>query len=347
MKLGIHKREGSFSDRWIEYCNEYDIPYKLVNAYSSNIIEELEDCKAFMWHWNNNDYRDHLFARQLIYSLEMKGVKTFPNSHSCWHFDDKVGQKYLLEALGAPLIHSEVFYSKNDAKRWLDTCELPKVFKLRGGAGSINVKLITTKKDASALINKAFSSGFDAYDQSFFFEDALTKFKKKTDLSTFLRVLKWGFYSLFGVQSNKVKLFPKQAGYVYFQDFVANQEYDTRLLVIGKRCFAVRRYNRKNDFRASGSGVKGLDPSLFDKDDIRVAFETTEKLRAQCVAYDFVKGKDNESLIIEISYGSPAYWYDDCNGYFNRELEWVEGKFKPQYFMMEDFINSFHTNPSD
>ena len=122
MKIAIHSHPGSFSERWIEYCKQKGIDYKTVNAYDSDIVEQVKDCDAFMWHHNHADYRDVLFAKQLIYSLEAKGIKCFPNFHTTWHFDDKVGQKYLLEAIGAPLVPSYVFYSKIEALNWISKC---------------------------------------------------------------------------------------------------------------------------------------------------------------------------------------------------------------------------------
>ena len=55
MKIAIHHRSGSFSDQWIEYCKEKSIDYKIVNAYDSNIIEQVKDCDAFMWHHHHED----------------------------------------------------------------------------------------------------------------------------------------------------------------------------------------------------------------------------------------------------------------------------------------------------
>ena len=106
MRIAIHNRPGSFSERWIEYCQEKGIDYKVVNAYDSDIICQISDCDAFMFHHHHGNYKDVLFARQLLYSLEEAGKRVFPDWRTCWHFDDKVGQKYLLEAVGAPLIPS-------------------------------------------------------------------------------------------------------------------------------------------------------------------------------------------------------------------------------------------------
>ena len=39
MKIAIHNSKGSFSDRWIDYCQKNNIPFKIVNAYDSDIFE--------------------------------------------------------------------------------------------------------------------------------------------------------------------------------------------------------------------------------------------------------------------------------------------------------------------
>ena len=75
MKVAIHHREGSFSNRWIAYCQENGIDYIKVNAYDSDIINQVKDCDAFMWHFYHGDYRDMQFAKALLFSLQEKGLK--------------------------------------------------------------------------------------------------------------------------------------------------------------------------------------------------------------------------------------------------------------------------------
>ena len=143
--LAIHERPGSFSDRWITYCDDNNIKYKKVNCYSNDILNQLKDCEGLMWTWEIYDYRAKYFARQLIISAEKMGVKVFPNFNTCWHYEDKIGQKYLLEAVGAPLVPTYVFYDKEKAIQWIENAAFPKVFKLRCGASSNHVKLINNK----------------------------------------------------------------------------------------------------------------------------------------------------------------------------------------------------------
>ena len=120
MKIAIHQKKSGFSSEWMMYCEENYIPYKKVNCYRNDIISELEDCHGLMWHFNQSNPKDILFAKQLIYSLDSAGFKVFPDFHTCWHFDDKLGQMYLLEAVGAPLVPSYVSYSREEALNWIE-----------------------------------------------------------------------------------------------------------------------------------------------------------------------------------------------------------------------------------
>ncbi|GAB3349918.1 hypothetical protein GCM10027566_06660 [Arachidicoccus ginsenosidivorans] len=337
MKIAIHHNIGSFSDRWIEYCIAHNIEFVIIDAYSSNIIKELEDFDYFLWHWTHTDYRDLLFARQLIQSLEQNGVKVFPNVKTCWHFDDKVGQKYLLEALGVPLIRSYVFYTKDSAKSWVNSTIFPKVFKLRGGAGSVNVKLVESRREANNLIKIAFGKGFTSKNLKSRIKDALIKFNKDKSLKNFGRIV-FRLKELI-VPNLLNKMGPRQKGYIYFQDFIKNNNFDIRIVVIGDKCFGLKRLTRDGDFRASGSGKIIYDHSLIDINAIKVAFETTSKLDVQCCAFDFVFDEDNQPLIIEISFGFSPYSYDSCDGYWDSSLKWYNSKFNPQFWMIENLIN--------
>jgi hypothetical protein len=335
MKIAIHKGT-NFGNRWIKYCEENSIQYKLVSCYDSDIVLQLNDCDGLMWHWNQEDYKGVLFARQLTLSLEKTGKKVFPNVNTAWHHDDKVGQKYLLECINAPLVKSYVFYSKKEAEVWLNTTSLPKVFKLRGGAGSTNVKLAKTRQQAQSFINKAFGRGFLQINSWDRLKDRFWVLRRDRNIEAIMFLLK-GIARLV-IPTELERLSQREKGYVYFQDFLPDNDHDTRLVVIGNRCFGVRRYTRKNDFRASGSGIKAYEKELFDLRCIKIAFETTKKLGAQSAAYDFI-WDGQIPKIVEISYcfitGS---FYDDCPGYWDSNLEWHSKNVNPQYFMIEDFL---------
>lgn len=336
MKLGIHHTPGTFSDRWIDYCQTNGIAFKLVNCYRSDIIGQLEDCDALCWHWHHADEKAVLFARQLTYSLEAQGKKVFPNSATGWHFDDKVGQKYLMEALDAPMVTSYVFYDKQEALEWIGTTTFPKVFKLRGGAGSSNVKLVKSAAAARQLTNRAFGRGFAARDRFSRFNDAVWRFKRDRNLAGITGIVK-GLARVF-IPTSFEKMHGREKGYVYFQEFIKANNYDTRIIAIGGKAFAIRRYNRKGDFRASGSGVIGYEKELFDERCVRITLDLATQLKSQSLALDFIFNEKNEPLIVEMSYGFSIQVYDDCTGYWDQELNWHAGPFVPQHFMIEDLL---------
>jgi glutathione synthase/RimK-type ligase-like ATP-grasp enzyme len=341
IKLAIHHHQGSFSDRWIEYCQQHSISYKLVDCTQSDIIEQLKDFDGLMWHWGQTDYRHQLFARHLTYSLEKMGVKLFPNSDTCWHFDDKVGQKYLLESLHLPLVETFVFYTKNEALDWVKEVTFPKVFKLKGGAGSVNVSLINTKKQAIKKINIAFGKGFPAFSRRVVFKEKIRKFIIKKDLKSLTNLIK-STARLF-MPNKKRNLLPREKGYIYFQEFIPNNDFDVRINVIGDKCFATRRFVRKNDFRASGSGNFDRSPDKIDKEFLKTAFLISEKTNAQTLALDLITD-NGKCKVIEISYGFPVIPSDGNPGYWDKELNWHEGLFKSQYWMIENFIQEIINN---
>lgn len=319
MKIAIHPNEINdfFQKGWIEYCEKNNIPHKIVNCYENNIIDQLKDCDVLMWHFSNYDYRDLLFAKQLLYSVKKMGKLVFPDFNTCWHFDDKVGQKYLLEAISAPLIPSYVFYNKIDAYNWINKTSFPKVFKLRNGSGSNNVVLVKNKKQARQLTKKSFSNGFSFYNRRSAFVDRCVRVINGKESK--IGLLK-AIYRLFFV-SPKIKLASRQKGYIYFQDFIQNDGYDVRVVIISERAFALKRLVRENDFRASGSGNIIYDQNAIDISCIRIAFEVAEKLDTQCLTFDFIIHKNSgKHYIGEISYGFAARAYDKCPGYWDKKL---------------------------
>ena len=321
MKVAIHHTPGSFSDEWIKYCRDSEINYKIVNAYDTDIIIQLKDVDVFL-----------LFAKQLLYSLEKRGIKVFPNFNTGWHFDDKVGQKYLLEAIEAPLVPSYVFYTKKEALEWIEKESFPKVFKLRGGASSSGVFLAKTKNQARKYINIAFGKGFKQFNGWKNFKDALLLFRSRK--KSFYALIK-AFGRIF-IPTEFSRMYGREKGYVYFQDFIPQNKYDTRVIVIGDKAYGMHRLVRKNDFRASGSS--SFDYSPIRRDVLSIAFSTSKKLNLQSVAFDFIYTPDGTPLIVEMSYGFGRTGSGKCKGYWDENLIFYECGVEPEKWILENII---------
>lgn len=334
MPIGIHHtRDGGFSSRWISYCDAKGIPYEIVDAYTSDIVSRLAGCRAFMWQHHQSNYKDAIFAAQLLHSLEIAGKKVFPNSSTNWHFDDKIAQKYLFESIGAPFVQSYVFYTEAEAVAWINQADFPKVFKLRGGAGSSNVALARGRREALRFVSRAFDRGFVQYDWIEQFKEAL--WKRRIGAAGCRDVLRPLYYALKRHPTLFAKYRGNEKGYVYFQDFVPDNAHDIRVIVVNGRAFGIKRLVRDGDFRASGSGRIIHDRSQIDERCVRISFDLSRRIGAQSAAFDFVFDGDNRPLVVEVSYAFLASGYDKCPGYWDESMTWHEGAFDPYGWMVD------------
>lgn len=339
--IAIHHRKGSYSDYWISWCEANGVDFRIVDAYSTGVVREVRAYDGFMWHWHQDHKADPLFARQLILSLDSMGMPVFPNPRTCWHFDDKLGQKYLLEALDLPLVPSFAFYTAEAALEWVATASLPLVFKLRGGAGSMNVKLVTTLEHAQKLIRKAFDFGFSSRDQLAAGRQARWLYKRDGGVERLLRAQYRTVRGAISMLTPASILSPRETGYVYFQKFIPGCAFDHRMIVIGDRCFCIQRAVRTGDFRASGSGLLSYSPELFPRRTVKMAFDAAKRLGTQSLALDVLYDSDGNHYIGEVSYGFPrGRFAENCPGFFDSKLNWHEGQQIPPNLMIDDFVRS-------
>lgn len=334
MKLAIHHRKNSFSDYWIDFCVKNQIPYKLVDAYGTDIVKELEDCDAFLWHHHQTSFKDVLTAKRILFAVEQSGLIVFPDFNTGWHFDDKVAQKYLLEAIGAPYVKSYVFYSKKQAVNWSEKTTFPKVFKLAGGASGSNVLLAETKNSAQRLISKAFGRGFSQYNAGYRIKEEIRLMKLgKGNYKSLLK----GLVRVF-IPTNFSKMKGREKGYAYFQDFIPNSDFDIRVVVVDNKAFALKQFNRKNDFRASNSGHFVYERNEIDIRTVEIALDVSKTLKSASTSYDFVFDEEGNPFIIEMGYGFINSVYEKCPGYWDAKLDWHEGAFNPQHWIIKRII---------
>jgi len=338
IKLAIHHRENSFSERWIEYCKLNEINYVLVDVFDTSIIEKLakEGVTHFMWHINHSSQADLTVYPYIMNCLDNMGVQTFPNFNTRWHFDDKVAQKYLLESIGAGLIPSYVFYKEEQALDHISKVEFPIVAKLKRGAGATNVKLLNNKQEAKEYITKMFTSGINPN------AGAIGNLNQKMRIAKKIRnpfqLLKKVLNHL-KKNRKELKVNSNEKGYFYYQEFMPDNEYDTRVVIVGDKAIAIRRDNRKDDFRASGSGKIKYDSSLIDPNAVKIAFEVSKKLDTQSLAFDFVYDKGRNLKIIEVCFGFSFKAYDKCPVYWDYEEGLVEKQVDLPMEMIKNFLN--------
>jgi glutathione synthase/RimK-type ligase-like ATP-grasp enzyme len=327
----------TYSEKWIEALHERNIIARRIDLLNGTGLSQISGLDGVMWRWLHTSH-DKQSAYKLLFTIEHDlGIPIFPNLKTSWHYDDKVSQYYSLEAIAAPLPNTWVFWKREDALTWAGKTTYPVVFKLSSGAGASNVIRVDSERQANELIHRIFGKGIFPYTMNEFQPSKIpnTPSQLKALIIRFYEGLKFSFTSDFPSLPGTFWL--PEKGYVYFQEFLHNNLFDTRITVIGNRAFGFRRWNREGDFRASGSGMIDFDPSLIDLHCVEIAYGISERCRYQSMAYDFLF-KDGTPVITEMSYSFVDEAVYQCPGYWDKQLSWCEGQMWPQEAQVEDFI---------
>jgi glutathione synthase/RimK-type ligase-like ATP-grasp enzyme len=335
MIVGIHiypkGSDDSFVKKYAEILEFNNIKYVWLDINDISFWEKIRYVNYFIYRWIQWDDH-HQIAKSILPVIEhYYNIKCLPDLKSCWHYDDKIREYYLMKAFDFPIIKSWVFYDKRSALDWTEKeMRFPVVFKLKGGAGSEGVLRVDSLKDAKKLVSKMFGSGFISSKLDFKGSLVNTYCKRiRKYVGNCLKRTKGQFIN-FNWQRHK--------NYILFQEFMPNNEFDTRVTIIGKRAFCFRRFNRKNDFRSSGSGILDYDQSAIDLNFITLAFKISTQIGFQTMAYDFLYDEEKNPVFCEISYTYVDKAVYNCPGFWDNELKFHPGHFWPQYFNLVDLL---------
>jgi len=308
------------------------IEHRLVDVDSPDFLSVMADLDYFVYPWlhSNNEAQVALAVLPVLENYMGKGC--FPNLATCWHYDDKIRQYYLLESGGFPIIPTRVFWDRGKALAWLSGASFPVVFKLAGGAGSENVLLLTSRGEAERVVRRMFDEGMSTGSAP-----------RRLRVANY-KALSRRFRKFAGALRRRLAgrapptHRPVHKNYVLFQEFLPGNAFDTRINIIGRRAFGFRRHNRPGDFRASGGGELDYDPAGVDERCLRIAFEVSRAMGFQCMSYDFLFDGDGEPRIGEISYTFVDFAVFACPGFWDEELGWHEGHYWPEYCQLADLL---------
>lgn len=322
------------SPMWAELLEKAGHRVRWIDVYRADILNQLHGCHGFMWrHGHVPNMRQ--VARRLLPVVERElALVVYPDQNTCWHYDDKIAQAYLLEAAGIPMPKTWIWHDAILARDWAGRAAYPLVLKLWSGTGSNNVRQIVCSEEAELWISRLFGGGVHTLADNF---DKPWKWGKRRIRGAIKLLLK-------GIPPRPPK--PREnawelhKNYVLFQEFLPENAFDTRITVVGNRAFGFRRYNRDNDFRASGSGKIDHDPGGIDELFVRLAFEVAQKLRGQSCAIDGL-WRGGRPVVSEISYTYSSWAVYECPGHWklvDGELKWCEGHMWPEEAQIEDFL---------
>ena len=94
------ERIDASSPKWAELLLEAGHEIRWVNVFLPDILDQIKGCHGFMWRWGHAGGMGRI-ARRLLPILERQlGLALYPDINTCWHYDDKIAQTYILKAAG-------------------------------------------------------------------------------------------------------------------------------------------------------------------------------------------------------------------------------------------------------
>lgn len=330
MKIAVHSNprvfnhSTSWAGPWQQACEEAPVECHFVDLFEEGVLRKLASYDAVLWHFSNYSHQEMLFARSILAAASAMGLAIFPDHNTAWHFDDKVAQMYLLEAVAAPIPEWNVFADVEGFKLWLEGKPIfPQVAKLRGGSGSSNVKLLENPRDATRYADDMFKRGRTVAPNPMF--KAISNARSASTRATFFKRLKRAPEFLRTMRS--ARQLPRERGYVFLQEFIPNDGYDLKVVTVGDKTSFIARNNRAGDFRASGGGSLSYDLALVPRNVVETAFSVTDRIGAQCMGYDFViDSRTGVGEIIEMSYGFDHRALVAAGGHWDRSGDWHQGE---------------------
>lgn len=338
LKNGVTK-QNSFNSRLIDLLKKNNIPYNVVKEWGGDEFwEKINNSKVFFARYRGTE-EDLALMQAYLPEIERKGIKTLPNFNTVYHCGDKLRLAAFFEANNIPSPKTYAAFSIEEVEQWVKHYQgsYPVVVKTRKGAGSRNVALAENPRQLIKLASKLFTRGVRDGELDVIIKGHLRKNFDLISKYTKKKLLEYGTYLI-----RKLKRSPViENTCLIIQEFLPNNSHDTRIIIIGNRAFGCVRNNRKDDFRASGSGLVEFDKKKIDENLVKLAFKISNTNKFQTMGYDFIYDRQGNPMLLEMNYTYPDYFVKDAPGY------WLEnGSFNehdnilPQYYQLLDILNS-------
>jgi glutathione synthase/RimK-type ligase-like ATP-grasp enzyme len=322
ISMDINKIRRYFTER------DYDV---VVQKFSS--LDLTTDYKGVLFIYQTSEspgaFYKH-YIEDLIFFLEQKGAIVLPNhellkAHHNKVFMEMMKSKFTDESLKS--IKSWCYGSWVDARKY--NSSFPAVIKQSSSSGSAGVFLAMNRKEYLLMIRKAGNVVVAQNIPGVFIYKIKILIKK---LIKFLSPSKRKFLEYYTS--------PVSTSLIV-QSFIEGLNGDYKVLIFGCRYYTLYRQNRKNDFRASGSG-KFYDVPLEEHEGLlnyarKLTVEIDFPLFGMDIAFD---GKGYHLLEFQVIHiGTPPlqrskYWHEFHDG------KWI--KYDGTSDLEEEFSRSIH-----
>lgn len=246
-----------------------------IDDFTNNILMKSVNVNNDYFYFCSSQIDDYKEAiKDIAYETENNGGILCPNLSAYFSHENKFYQELMKNRLNIKTPSSILLTTSNSTLKYKDI-KLPIVAKASSGFGSLGVKLIKSNDKLVSITNSLMNKYI----------------YQSLDFSSILKNL----------IKSKIKyknLYPNSFGRVIYQELIPDLSFDWKVLVFGSKVYALKRYTRDNDFRASGSGKFDYN-EIADDELIKFAVETRKKLNLPFVSLDIADNGGKEYSIIE------------------------------------------------
>ncbi len=161
-RVGIVRNRAFRHTHYVAACRELGVPFRVVDLSGPDWWSEARTvgCDAFLaWPDATSTPIAQLLKDRLDLLERDLGGRVFPSSAERWMYEDKVRLADWLVARGLPHPTTRVFVERAAADDFVASCALPVVSKTSFGAAATGVHILRSRRDAHALVARAFGRG--------------------------------------------------------------------------------------------------------------------------------------------------------------------------------------------
>jgi len=308
-KIGIVQDRGHYP-KWTKYSRFLEhnsFEYEFYNIHAHDWIERAKGFDVIIGFFSSEFWHLQEMREKYFFLEKFLGKTTYPSAEHANLYENKKLEAYITKLHGLPFANTYISHDKEDALHLLETLRYPLVSKIVPGSGSMGVELVHNSTQARRIVERAFSRN-----------------GRRTYFNSF-----------------------RQKNYVYFQDFIPNDGYDIRAMVVGEKWgFGYYRKVLEGDFRASGMDL--VEKRELPEEALQIARQVNEIVKSPMLAVDMVHGLDGQYHIIEYSptclmklpdqmliKGIPGYYVFNDAGSFHFETKryWPHDLFVTEFLL--------------
>jgi len=278
--------------------NGYEVEIK---SFQDILNSKVKPKNYIIWYSSSDFISYKNYIEDILLYLQEDNILIPPFEMFRAH-ENKGYQEILRRKLDLPLLESHYFGTLSELHQIIDNIDFPLVLKHVEGSGSLKVQLI---KNSNQLIKRV---------------------KKESKVKSFLINLSKNYLKRY-VFTNRYS-YDNSLESVYYKNYVL-QKYipglvsDWKVLVFYDKYYVLERFPKRNDFRASGSGIfsyREFDFKLLD-----FCKDIFVKLNNPWAGFDVVKSEEKYHLLeLQGIYLGPATLLNSPYYFIKQNDRWIK-----------------------